>query len=567
VPEFFYYESFDKICQVPGSRLGQFFSNFLEIFMFFADRAFFYAFFFISGRRLKKMSVAELVQTSRSVWVWFLFFSFFLNTLYAQTGLTILHSNDHHGQLLPNGELGGMARFATLVNQIRDEAQRNGNFVLLLDAGDVNSGTPESDLFQAKPDFLVMNYLKYDYAAFGNHEFDPPFQKLQDQIRLARFPMGAANVFGEDGKPLGTPFRVFDFPNCRVAVFGITLSNYSILPKPEGKFLIKDEVETARQMVRFLRGEKKADLVIAVTHLGFILTPGAKVTSEQFAEAVPGIDLIVDGHSHSKMEKPRSVHGTPVVSANERSRFLGEARSLWEQGKIAEFSWKCHPVTRDIPEDPEVKRILAPFIEATARKMNQIVMRTTAPFPGGTVCRTRQTALGQFIADGVVQTLEKNGISCDFSFINGGNIRAGIPEGEVSRGNWFSVLPFKNEIHVLELDGQTLRELFEFIASLPDGTAAYPQLSSQVQCVLENGKDGKKRVRKLTINGEEVDSERQYFLAVTDFIASGGDKYDVLLKRRSVKKTGLFLQNLIVEYVQTLSEPLAPKVEERLRVE
>ncbi len=483
----------------------------------------------------------------------------------AETRLTVLHSNDHHGQLLPKGELGGMARFATLVNRIRKEAKAEGSQTLLLDAGDINAGTPESDIFQARPDFLVMNYLKYDFATFGNHEFDPPFEKLLNQIRLAQFPFGAANVFGADGQTLGAPFRIFDFPGCRIAVFGISLANYSILPKPNGKFIIRDEVLTARQTARFLREEEKADLIIAVVHLGFIPNSGAKVTSEQFAEAVLGIDLIVDGHSHTKMDQPRWVNGTPIVTACERSCFLGEARIVWNEGKVTDFSWKCHTVDQSIPEDPRVIEILKPFVEETAQKMNRAVMKTTAALPGGsTISRKRPTALGQLIADGMVQSLKKNGFPCDFAFINGGNIRSGIPEGNVTLGNWFSVLPFKNEICLLELDGKTVREVFDFVASLPDGAAAYPQLSKEIQCVLEQLEDGKKSVKEIRINGTPIESERRYFLAVTDFVAAGGDNYDALLKRFSFQKTGAFLLDSIVEYVQTLPQPIAPEFEERL---
>lgn len=516
----------------------------------------------LRARRLFRLGFFRVIGLWGLIGVFW--FCVFQNSVLAEIRLTVLHSNDHHGQLLPRGELGGMARFATLVNRIRDEAESNGRYVLLLDAGDVNSGTPESDLFQARPDFLVMNYLKYDYATLGNHEFDPPFEKLLNQIRLAQFPFGAANVLGADGKSLGTPFRIFDFPGCRVAVLGIALSNESIMPKSEGKFLIRDEVQTARETVRFLREEKKTELIIAVTHLGFVPTPGARVTSEQFAEAVDGIDLIVDGHSHTKMDQPRWVRGIPLVSAGERSCFLGEARLVWNEGRVTDFSWKCHLVDRRIPEDLKVNEILRPFVEATAQKMKRSVMKTAIALPGGALGRRKQTALGQLIADGMVQTLKKEGFPCDFAFINGGNVRAGLPEGNVTLGDWFSVLPFKNEIHLLELEGRTVLEVFDFVATLPEGAAAYPQLSREIRCVLEQSEDGTKSVKELTLNGTQIKPEGRYFLAVTDFIAAGGDRYDALLKSLSLRKTGCFLLDSIVEHVQTLPQPVAPEVEARL---
>ena len=111
--------------------------------------------------------------------------------------LTILHTNDHHGRFWSNkdGEYGLAAR-ATLIQQIRDQIKKDGGEVLLLDAGDVNTGIPQSDLLNAEPDFRGMEKLGYDVMALGNHEFDHPLKTiLKQQKEWAKFPFISANIY------------------------------------------------------------------------------------------------------------------------------------------------------------------------------------------------------------------------------------------------------------------------------------------------------------------------------------------------------------------------------------
>ena len=491
-----------------------------------------------------------------------LLLSAFSSLLTAETHLVVLHSNDHHGHLKPTGELGGLARFASLVKQIRKEtAAQPNSFVLLLDAGDLNTGTPESDFFQAKPDFEVYNHLAYDYVTLGNHEFDQPLERLQTQLPMAEFPFGAANVLGSDGQPLGTPFRVLDFPDCRVGIFGLAIANVNILPNLEGRYTFLDEIETGRRMVRFLREEKHADLVIAVTHLGLLYDVGVKINSESFARAVPGIDLIVDGHSHTLMTEPRWVNGTPIVSANEWSKYLGEARFTVEKGKIQTFSWRCLPVTQDLPEDPETVAILKPFFDEVGQKFQQVIAKTVAELPGDDkICRREETALGDLAADCLVWIVKKSGMECDFAFINGGTLRASLPAGDVTLADISTSFPFQNEIWVLEFDGQTLMELFDFIAKIEPGVAAFPQFSREVRLRVD---DKTNEILELTIHGKPIDLKSTYKIAVTDFLARGGDGYAILKKCSGFRVVPWSFSSAVTDYIQSLPQPIKVEREER----
>ncbi|MCR5163652.1 MAG: 5'-nucleotidase C-terminal domain-containing protein [Thermoguttaceae bacterium] len=482
--------------------------------------------------------------------------------LAAETHLVVLHSNDHHGQLLPAKEVGGLTRFATLVKQIRKEAAAQPNsFVLLLDAGDLNTGTPESDFFNAKPDFEVYNHLAFDYVTFGNHEFDQPLERLKAQIPLARFPFGAANVLGADGQPLGTPFRIMEFPDCRVGIFGLTVANMNIYPRMDEHFTFLDEIETARKMVHFLREEKHVDLLIAVTHLGTNQGEGFPVNSISLAQAVPGIDLIVDGHSHTYMEKPLFVNETPIVSANAFSKYLGEARFTVEKGKIQSFSWRSIPVTQDIPEDPETAAILKPYLEEAAKIFKQVVAKSEGEFPGDdSICRQKETALGDLAGDCLIWNAKNAKLDCDFAFMNGGSLRATIPEGDVTLGNILTAFPFPNDIWILEFDGKTLLELFDFIANIQPGAPAFPHFSREVHLRVNEKTN---EILELTIQGEPVDPEKKYWVAVTEFMAFEGDGYSILQKRSSSRVISGAFSKAMVNYIQSLPQPIKPNREER----
>ncbi len=501
------------------------------------------------------------------------FLSFFGvgNVLFAETKVVILHSNDHHGHLSTMDGKGGLTRLETIINNERAKNiySRHSDFgyVFLFDAGDVNMGTPESDIFMGRPDILAFNQLRYDYVTFGNHEFDIPFSRLESQLEIAEFPFGSANVRAPDGTPLGAEYRVFDLPDGVVGVFGITTKNLNIIAMNPSKFQILDEIETARNMVRFLRKEKHADFIVAVTHLGILKEMGTEFTSLELADAVPGIDLIIDGHSHTKMEVPlrSSKTQTPIVSANEWNKFLGKAVVTLQDGRVTDFTWSCIPVTDAIPESESMKVLLKPFLDEAQKRLGRVAAETTAVFDGeNRIQRRQETALGNLLADSMIWKARQDGFPCDFAFVNGGNIRASLPAGKITLFDIATVLPFQNEVWVLELDGVTLREFFRFAATIPQGSGGFPQMSHEIHYVLHSRTH---EITDLTINGVPIDDARTYYVASTDFIARGGDGYEILKKRKSARNLSLSLPTIFAQYLETFTTPLEPRIEGRIEIQ
>jgi 5'-nucleotidase/UDP-sugar diphosphatase len=176
--------------------------------------------------------------------------------------------------------------------------------VLLLDAGDLNTGAHESNFFKAVPDIVGLNYIGYDAMALGNHEFDHPISILKKQERLANFPFLSANVKTKGGARLVRPYTIKRFQNFTVGIFGLTMKETEMIGNPEHvlDLVIEDEVKSAQKMVKALRG--KVDILIALVHMGSGMTKRGQGDWRKRE----GIDLIIDGHTHTDLTEPLFVN-------------------------------------------------------------------------------------------------------------------------------------------------------------------------------------------------------------------------------------------------------------------
>lgn len=476
----------------------------------------------------------------------------------AVTELVVLHTNDHHGSIESKDSLGGLAQRAAYIGSIRD-AYAN---VLLLDAGDINTGTAVSNMFKAEPDILAYNYMKYDAVAFGNHEFDGDLSLLEKQIKTAEFPFVSANVKKSNGKYLDSAYIVKEYDGVKVGVFGLTTRRALTIASPDKSLTFADEIETAKEMVAFLRNKKKADIVILLGHLGSVEEAIGQQTSVAIAQNVEGIDLIIDGHSHTEMKEPLVVNGTPIVSAWENGKIIGTAMLKIQGGKIVSLNWTPVSVRSDtMLADEGITNLVTPYLEKAAARLDNVVATATDEFVfGNRLSRYREIALGDMVCDGtmwyVTQKLNQN---ADFAFTNGGNIRAALPKGNITERDIATVLPFDNWLYILTMKGSQVIELFDFIGSINQGSGGFAQVSKEARYTITydaNGKNGK--VSNVTVGGKPIDPEKTYRIVANDYVAGGGDGYVVLTKSSDTFNTSCTLRDAVVEYVQQLASPVDP---------
>jgi 5'-nucleotidase len=232
-------------------------------------------------------------------------------TVFETKHLTILHTNDVHSYIDPfppnhpkNPNMGGVARRAALIEMIRKE---NPN-VLLLDAGDIFQGTPYFNYYGGELEFRLMSMLKYDAATLGNHDFDNGIDGFYSQLPHASFEFVSANYDFRntvlDGKV--KPYTIFHKNGIKVGVFGLGIGLDGLVDKKNYKETIyHDPVSVSQDIVRILKQEKKCDLIICLSHLGYKYKEETdKICDLKLAGLTQDIDLIIGGHTHTFLDKP-----------------------------------------------------------------------------------------------------------------------------------------------------------------------------------------------------------------------------------------------------------------------
>ncbi|HET6454923.1 MAG TPA: bifunctional UDP-sugar hydrolase/5'-nucleotidase [Armatimonadota bacterium] len=380
--------------------------------------------------------------------------------------LTILHTNDTHSHLLPFSypttfipergakplnlpayqNVGGIARRATIIKR---ENMKDG--VLVLDAGDVIDGSPFSIEFKGEADFAALNATGYEVMVTGNHEYGNNLEDFNKRLREAHFPVLGANVFKSDGSPFLIPYVILNEAGLRTAVLGLVVPNNYAAVK-EGKLTIKDPVEVAKEWVPKLR--QMADVVILLTHIGF-------EDDERLARQVPGIDVIIGGHSHTRVPKPVLVKsklpprafwvgGTVVAQDFQWGGELGEVDLTFHKDdtgwSLMSFDGRLIPITSDIPEDPSVRAVVEKYHKRIAAKYDEVIGEATADFI--------EEAPVNMVSDVLRETY-----NADFAVHNDGAVRADLVKGPITIGDIAMLFPFSDWVQTFHATGAQIKDI------------------------------------------------------------------------------------------------------------
>lgn len=467
--------------------------------------------------------------------------------------ISILHTNDHHGRFWPNkeGELGLAAR-ATLIQNLRNEIEKEGGHVLLLDAGDVNTGVPQSDLQKAEPDFKGMALLGYDVMAIGNHEFDNPLETIFQQRKWAGFPFISANIYYKNTKKRVFPSHIKkELDDLKVTIFGLTTEDTPTASNPSNSkdLLFVPAVEEARELVPKLRS--KTDVLIALTHMGHYQneTHGSNAPGDvTLARQVPGIDVIVGGHTQKPLFEPDIQNNTVIVQAYEWGKYVGRVDLEFTDGKLTYKSAKLIPVNlKDsvvkIEQDHHVESFLRPFKEKGDSSLQILLGSADEEFIGRRdVVRFQETNLGN-----LVTRAYKEKFNADIGIANSGGIRDSIYPGKVTYESVLMVLPFGTEIGYSKLTGKELKAYLEHVVfTFNPGEGSFPQMSG----VELKGRKDIKQLTEIKIGGELLDLDKTYTIALPEFIAGGGDKYPAI----NFTKVGYVDADILKEFILAKKE-------------
>ena len=487
--------------------------------------------------------------------------------------LRILHTNDHHGHYLTDkyGQY-GMAARKTLIDTLRASIASQGGSSLLLSGGDINTGTMESDIFDAEPDFLGMKYIGYDAMAVGNHEFDNEFSVIKKQMKWAGFPFLAANIFYKGTKNrVFKPYIVKEVQGVKIGIFGLTTKDTPFkASSDEGKKLFDfiSIVDAAKEIVPVLRNKEKVDIVIAVTHVGH---HGSSTSNGDIdvAKSVDGIDVIVGGHSQEVINA--EVHnGTIIVQAEDWGKYVGVLDlAIDKNNKKIAHDYKLVPVNlkkkvggkrklieKEIKQDPTLEKFFSTY-KYKAEQLGKKVVGTLLHDLSGArkLVRSKQMPIGQFVGESLKYQVK----GIDVVVLNGGSIRADLNKGPVSRKDIHNVHPYGNTIITVEL---STKEFFSYMSVVAKKAivdpkniiGGYPQMTG-VKITMTSGeltkvtsRNGDWKIEK--INGKIISNKEKFTLGSMNFLGKGGDNYPRLADHKTYNDSGFMINVAMMNYVE-----------------
>lgn len=482
----------------------------------------------------------------------------------------VLHVNDVHGQVLTRKAtwidkqnpppVGGLARAAAYVNQVRDEARREGFELLVLDAGDWYQGTPEGIVANGLEFVTAFSKLGFDAMCVGNHEFDRGVPNVLRLLRIAGVPAVCANL-----RPKGAservdwvpPWRIVERAGIRIALVGLLTQ---VTPEITHKDALQlDFAEPRAELARVAQElDGKADWILPVTHLGV-------ETDKELARAFPELPLIVSGHSHTLLKEGVREGSTLIVQTGTKLSVVGRVELVVRvpasdatdrRARVVESKARLVDLLEDPPEafrNRAVEERCAALVEHTRKTMEEEVgalasaaTRTKDPLASGSA--------GNLLAD-----VLRERAGADVGLMNRGGIRADLDAGPVTRREVFEIMPFDNSLVTLSLTGA---QLTEFVRRSVEGVAhSGIEVSGLVVRVAVDA-ERKRTLTGLLVGVAPLDPQHIYKVAMNSFMADGGDAY--LDKGAEVvrQETGLLIRE-VLEDALAAKGTLTPATENR----
>lgn len=470
--------------------------------------------------------------------------------------IVILHTNDVHG---------GIAGYAK-VAALKAEYQAKGAYTLLLDAGDYIQGDPTVSVSQGKTAIELMNLAGYDAATIGNHEFDYGYANFKEITKDAKFPVVAANVL-VNGKAENSHIIFTAESGEKIGVFGLSTPETATKAHPakiQGVTFPagKDMFAIAQAEVKALEGEG-CDYIVCLGHLG-IDDESKGNRSIDLMDAVEGIDLFIDGHSHSTLEEVKEAAGDkPITSTGTKLANIGVV-TISAEGEITMENVAAEGLAGDEAIAARAAAIQKQIDDdyGAAFAKTEVLLNGDKD-PGN---RTEETNLGDLITDSLVWGAKKNGEEVDAAVTNGGGIRAPIAAGDITKKDVNTVLPFGNTLSIVKVTGAELLEALEASTHCtPTAIGGFPQVSG-IEFTVDTAKEfdagdlypgstyhkpaSINRVAISSVGGKDFDEKATYSIATNDFMAAGGDTYYAFASAKTNYDLGLPMDEVLMDYIK-----------------
>ncbi|HEV7255038.1 MAG TPA: 5'-nucleotidase C-terminal domain-containing protein [Mesorhizobium sp.] len=505
--------------------------------------------------------------------------------------LNILHINDWHSRIEGNNSFdstcsaeeeekgecfGGAARLVTAIADRRNALQ--GQNVLVLNAGDNFQGSLFYTTLKGAAETEFLNRIGFDAITLGNHEFDDGEEALVPFLQASEAPVLGANVETTEKFPAADrikPSVVVEIGGEKIGIVGVVTTDTADIASPGPNLSFSDDVQAVTEEVEKLEAQG-VNKIIALTHVGY-------VRDRDTIAKIPGVDVVVGGHSHTLLSNtaegaegpyPTMVenpggYSVPVVQAYSYSRYLGDlAVTFDDSGRVKSAQGEPILLGNAVKQDEaalaRVRELGAPIEEL---KNRQVAEAADAIDGSRETCRAQECEMGNLITDAMIDRTKDQGVT--IAIQNGGGIRASIDGGPVTMGEVLTVLPFQNTLATFQLSGADLVASLEAgVSAIEEGKGKFPQVGGLRYALDPSKPPNAGRVSNVEVmeNGayQPIDPDKLYTVATNNFVRGGGDDYEIFeTKAQNAYDFGPSLEQVVADYLAA-NAPYQPKIEGRI---
>ncbi len=471
--------------------------------------------------------------------------------------LTLLYTADVHSRIDPFPEAfyhktyagkGGLARIASMARELK---RQNPN-ALLLDSGDYLQGTPYFNFFKGEVELKAYQQAGFDAVTIGNHEFDNGVPMLRKALGNYTGPIITTNVtFSPD---MGQRYAVLKAGNLRVGLFGLMTEVSGLVTPPNfqtAKYY--DPIKVAQAAVEKL--SKEADVIVCMSHVGIVppwseedpaAHSSSKITDEVIAQKVPGIDVILSGHTHAMVSNPIVIrsgsHRTLIVAPGYGGGYLGKLDLVVKDGQVQQYDNKLVPLTANVAPAQDIESLVSPY----RAQMNQTIKQKIGTAQGDFrryAGADFESSLNNLMADATLAAARKIDPAVEFGISSSGTPRNYIVSGPITIEDAYYALPFDNKIVIVEAKGDKVVQMLTTQRRWTDNkrhsiaNASYTLNPSA------------RKISDIVINGKPFDPSKTYKVAVNDYIADGGSGFNMVPGLKRIN-TDVLQRDALIDHIK-----------------
>lgn len=446
--------------------------------------------------------------------------------------VAVFATADIHGNYIPytstdgKFEIGSVARIKTVMDEIRTVVGEEN--VIYVDGGDSPYNTTLANVTMGKVSVDALNALGLDATVLGNHDFDYSLENLLSLRDRAAYAMLSANTKFREGKnyegeadyPFGD-YITIEAGGMKFGIFGVTddKSAETTLYTNTRDIEWDDDLAKATELVTKLKNEEKCDIVVALSH---VHSKNTKLITDNKA-----VDISIGG-GNDIAGRPTIINDTQyLINPSKHGEALNQINVVLYEGKMTGIVYNQIFLTDAYQENAEVKKIIDDYNAEVGKALEEVVGYSAQHLEWSTqLVRGQNSPIANLVTDALLDFFAD--YEPDICLVNGGGMRASIPEGAVTLKTCNSVLPFDNDMMLVEASGATV------LAALENGVSYLPSLHGKfaqpagITYTADLTKEAGKRVSDVTLkDGTKLDPDKRYKVVINSFIAGGGDGYSM----------------------------------------